>query len=427
MNYERFQNQASIVRKSSPLRDLPGKLSARPNAISMAGGLPDPEACPFIEATVKLRDGSELQIDPGDMALCMQYSHTEGFPDLRQWFKELQRRVHNPPALGDSNHPGQTDVILMNGSQDALCKSLEAMTSPGDNILIENPAYPSPGIILKPRGCNMIPVDSDAGGMDPDNLRHVLSRWSPEDAKDPSSDIPKLLYCVPTGGNPTGSGLTLERKQEIYRLAQEYDLMILEDDPYYYIQFTEPLVPSFLSLDVDGRVMRFDSMSKLISPGARLGLLTGPQPMIQKIVKIIMCSSIHVSGISQMFVLSLLKKWGHDEFLARAKETSNLYLKRSQLCVKYLKKHLTGLAEWTRPTGGMFIWIKIPAVTNTNELILRTYLKDALFVAGSAFLNDSSAPSQYIRASFSLATSEQMDQALSALAESLKEILSKKT
>ncbi|XP_033739205.1 kynurenine/alpha-aminoadipate aminotransferase, mitochondrial-like [Pecten maximus] len=267
---------------------------------------------------------------------------------------------------------------------------------------------------------------SDAGGMNPDILRHILSRWRPEDAKDPSSDIPKLLYCVPTGGNPTGSGLTLERKQEIYRLAQEYDLMILEDDPYYYIQFTEPLVPSFLSLDVDGRVIRLDSVSKLISPGARIGFLTGPQPMVQKILYKVMSSTSHPSGISQMLILSVLKKWGHEGFLTRMEDLRNLYREKSQQCIVHLNKHLRGLAEWAEPTGGMFIWIKILGITNTSDLVTKAYLKDALFVAGKVFQIDSSAPSQYIRASYAFATHEEMDKAFSRLAECLKEELSKK-
>ncbi|XP_021378077.1 kynurenine/alpha-aminoadipate aminotransferase, mitochondrial-like isoform X2 [Mizuhopecten yessoensis] len=361
------------------------------------------------------------------MKFCTQYSNTEGFLALRQWFKELQRRVHNPPAMEDSTHPGQTDVIIMNGSQDALCQSLDAMVSPGDNVLIESPSYPVPVSILQPLGCNMLPVESDADGMDPDKLRHILSRWSPADAKNPNSDIPKILYCVPTGGNPTGSSLTLKRKQEIYRLAQEYDIMILEDDPYYYIQFAETLVPSFLSLDVDGRVMRFDSLSKLLSPGARLGFLTGPRPLVQKVIFKIMSSTMHANGIAQMFVLSALNKWGHDGFLARAKEISDLYLEKSQQCIKYMKKHLTGLAEWTEPTGGMFIWIKILGITNTTDLVFKAYLKDVLFVGGNVFHVDRSAPSEYIRVSFSLATCENMDKAFSRLAECLKEELPPKT
>ncbi|XP_069128526.1 kynurenine/alpha-aminoadipate aminotransferase, mitochondrial-like [Argopecten irradians] len=122
MNYERFQNQACLARTPTPLRQMALMMIKRPNVISMGGGLPDPSAIPFIEATVKLRDGSELHIDPADMALSMQYSHSEGYPALRQWLKELQKRIHNPPGMANPTHPSGTEVIVINGSQDALFK-----------------------------------------------------------------------------------------------------------------------------------------------------------------------------------------------------------------------------------------------------------------------------------------------------------------
>ncbi|XP_069126969.1 kynurenine/alpha-aminoadipate aminotransferase, mitochondrial-like [Argopecten irradians] len=355
------------------------------------------------------------------MTRSMGYTQSEGLTALRQWVVELQRRVHNPPAMGDPTHPANKDIIITSGSADALCKVLESVLSPGDNVLIENPTFPGPFKVLRPLDCNMIPVNADADGMNPENLRRALSRWSPEDAKNPTSDIPKLLYCVPTCGNPTGSCLTLTRKQEIYKLAQEYDLMILEDDPYYYLQFTEPLVPSFLSLDVDGRVMRLDSFSKVIAPGLRLGFLTGPCPMVQKILYKVMQSTSHPSGISQIFVTSVLKQWGHDGFIARSSELRRLYEDKCQQCLVYLDKHLTGLAEWTKPTGGMFIWIKILGIKDSSDVVAKVYQKGVVFITGSVFHIDSSAPSPFIRLSYILATCKEINKALSILAECLKE------
>lgn len=387
----------------------------------MAGGMPNVETFPFTEATVSLKNGKTLHLDQTAMNQSLQYSATSGLPKLNQWIKDLQMKVHEPPRTGH-----QTTCVITNGSQDGLCKAFEAFVSEGDNVLLEHPVYPGTLAAVQPLGANLLAIESDGDGINPEHLRQTLSRWSPSDAKDPDSDIPKVLYCIPTGGNPTGSGLTLERKKEIYGLAQEYDLMILEDDPYYYIQFARPFVPSFLSLDVDGRVVRFDSLSKLLSSGMRIGFVTGPKPVVDRFTYHLMCSSMQASGLSQMTLSMILNDWGLDGFLAHADKTTDFYKNKSEQCLRAAKKHLTGLAEWTTPTGGMFLWLKLLNITDTYTLIMeKAFSKDVLFVPGNVFTFDSSAPCPYVRASYSTASDEQMNLAFSRLAEILKEETSK--
>jgi DNA-binding transcriptional MocR family regulator len=146
---------------------------------------------------------------------------------------------------------------------------------PGTPILVEDPSYTGALAFLKTQPCKLIGVATDAYGLIPEALDEVLSKWT--DGKKPN-----VLYTIPCGGNPTGATATLERKQKVYAVCQKHDLLILEDDPYYYLQFTSR-VPSYFSMDQDARVLRFDSMSKVLSSGLRIGWVTGPAELVRRI------------------------------------------------------------------------------------------------------------------------------------------------
>ena len=153
----------------------------------------------------------------------------------------------------------------------------------GSSVLVEDFVYSGTLSIINPYKPVYHTIQSDNQGMIPDSLRKVLSQWTPGQE---GTGVPKFLYINPTGANPTGTVLPVERRQEIYRLCCEYNLLLLEDDPYYYLQFEEKHLrpPSFLSMDTEARVVRFDSFSKILSSGIRLGFVTGPKPLIDRIV-----------------------------------------------------------------------------------------------------------------------------------------------
>ncbi|KAI0215056.1 Kynurenine/alpha-aminoadipate aminotransferase, mitochondrial [Lamellibrachia satsuma] len=263
---------------------------------------------------------------------------------------------------------------------------------------------------LRPLGCRWVTVDSDKFGMIPESLKQALSRWKPSDINNVKSDIPKFMYINPTGGNPTGMSMSLERKREIYQLAREYDLIILEDDPYYFMQFNEMLIPSFLSIDTDGRVIRFDSFSKMLSAGLRVGYVTGPGPLVQKIQFHIMSSIFHASSLSQALVSELLLLWGVKGYLKNAHSICNFYQSQRDLALTAAQKWLTDLADWRIPQAGMFLWLKVKAIRDTKYLIeVRALKKQVLFVAGCHFMADADKPCPFIRVSYSLATPVQLD------------------
>uniref|UniRef100_A0A8C4MYR8 Kynurenine/alpha-aminoadipate aminotransferase, mitochondrial n=1 Tax=Equus asinus asinus TaxID=83772 RepID=A0A8C4MYR8_EQUAS len=408
MNYSRFLTAQSAARKPSAIRLLTELLGKIPKStISLAPGAPNPNVFPFKTVAVTLEDGKTIEFHEEMMKKALQYSPSSGIPELLSWLKQLQIRLHNPPTIHYPSSQGQMEICVTSGSQDGLCKAFEMIINPGDNILISEPVYPGTLQALQPLGCNIINVSSDEYGIIPDSLREILSKWKPEDSKDPKKNTPKFLYIIPNGSNPTGDSLTANRKKEIYELARKYDFLIIEDDPYYFLQFNKPWVPSFLSMDVDGRVIRADSFSKVLSSGLRIGFITGPKRLIERIVLHTQVSSLHPNTFAQFLISHLLCQWGEEGFLAHVE----------RYCI-------LGLAEWHVPTGGIFLWIKIKGINDVTHLIEEKALKNEVLVTpGNVFFIDSSAPCPYFRVSYSLASPEEMDVALQRLAQVIRESL----
>lgn len=425
MNYARFITARSAARRPSPIRVYTEIQSRAPKSvISLATGSPNPNTFPFKAATINIDNGKTIQFDEQIMKRALQYSESAGIPELLSWLKQLQVKLHNPPTLHYPSSQGQMDICVTSGSQEGLCKVFEMIINRGDNILLNEPVYSGTLQALRPLGCNMINVPSDEYGIIPDSLKEILSKWRPEDSKNPEKNTPKFLYTVPNGDNPTGNSLTSNRKKEIYELARKYDFLIIEDDPYYFLQFNKPWAPTFLSMDVDGRVIRADSFSKVLSSGLRIGFITGPKPLIERVVLHTQVSTLHTSTFTQLMVSQLLHQWGQEGFLAHIERVIDYYRKQKDALLTAADKWLSGLAEWHAPTAGMFVWFKIKGISDVKKLVEEKAIKkEILMVPGNAFYIDSSAPSPYFRASFSLASPEQMDIAFQRLAELIKESL----
>ena len=216
------------------------------------------------------------------------------------------------------------------------------------------------------------------------------------------------------------------RRRALYEVAREHDLIILEDDPYYFLQFDyENRLPSLMSMDVDERVLRFDSLSKVLSSGLRLGMVTGPDSLIHRIVLSMQGTCLHTSGVSQAMTLALFDHWSNEDgkggFEAHARSVADFYKYQRDAFMQSAEKHLDGLAEWGTPDAGMFAWIKLLGVTDSKSLIYERAVKaNVLLVPGVEF-DPQRKGSPYVRASFSTATPEQMDVALERFASVLKE------
>uniref|UniRef100_A0A3B3T5Y8 Kynurenine/alpha-aminoadipate aminotransferase, mitochondrial n=2 Tax=Paramormyrops kingsleyae TaxID=1676925 RepID=A0A3B3T5Y8_9TELE len=425
MNYSRFLTAVSAARKPSPIRILT-ELQQRspPTLISLAGGAPNPSTFPFQSVIITLKNGGSIKFDEASMNRALQYSGSYGIPELISWMKDLQRALHSPPTVAYAAEKGRMEMCVTTGSQEGLCKVFEMLINPGDNVLLDAPTYSGTLAALQPLGCNIINIASDHHGMIPEALRRVLSRWDPAEVRRPGSTVPRVLYTIPNGGNPTGASLTAERKREIYQLAREYDLLIVEDDPYYFLQFQKPWAPTFLSMDVDGRIIRMDSFSKILSSGLRIGFMTGPQTLVERVVLHIQASTMHTSTFTQLMVSKLLQDWGQDGFLRHVDSVVEFYRKQRDAMISSADRWLKDVAEWHTPTAGMFLWIKLKGISDTQKLIMEKALeKEVLLVPGGVFNIDSSLPCPYVRAAFSLSTPQQIDEAFKRLSALIKESL----
>jgi len=417
MNYSRFVSAISAARQPSLIREMTKVLAAAPpEMIPLSGGFPNPAMFPFTSLEMSVTGSpTPLRLSGRELQAALQYLPTPGHTGLLAKLRDLQLKVHSPAT----EVWGNTDMVITSGSQDGLCKTIEMLMEPGAGVILEDFVYSGTLSILNPYKPVYHIVESDDQGMKPDSLEMVL-----KGIVEREEVMPKFIYINPTGANPTGTLLPLKRRQEIYQLCCQYDLLLLEDDPYFFLQFGDKASrpPSFLSLDQEGRVLRFDSFSKVLSSGIRLGFVTGPKALIERIVLHMQVSVLHASSLSQVVTVALMDQWGHQGFLDHVSEVERFYKARRDLMVAAADKHLTGLVEFSVPAGGMFIWMRVPGLSSTWDMIMERGLKkNIMLMPGKAFQPDPSQPCNYMRAAFSIAPEEMFEPAMERLADLIRD------
>jgi len=410
-DYGGFLTEKAQARQSSPIRALT-PIAAIPGMISLGAGNPNPDAFPFESAVFTLKGGGTVDMDPDLMRKALSYGPTTGMPEMVAWARELQQKEHAIPRPAED-----WEVAFTTGSQDGIAKACSMLLHKGQSVLVEEPCYPGALAIMKPIGVRIKGIPTDAQGLIPEAMEDILDGW---DRYYGSSPKPHVLYTIPTGHNPSGATMSEERRRAVYALAQKHNLIILEDDPYYFLQLDGPRVagvckspPSFLSMDVDGRVLRFDSMSKVLSSGLRLGFATGPTRLMQKLVLHMEAAALCTSNMSQACAFALLRQWGPEGWAAHIADVQALYRGRRDQFVSSADKHLAGLAEFAVPEAGMFVWMRLNGIKDSKALIEGPARDEkVLLVPGQYFSATPDEPSAFVRASYSVASGEEMDEAL---------------
>ncbi|XP_017775231.1 PREDICTED: kynurenine/alpha-aminoadipate aminotransferase, mitochondrial [Nicrophorus vespilloides] len=417
MDYSYFINTHSSRRRPAITRELTKKhYNAPKGAISLAEGMPNEMTFPFENINVNLKDGSTFSISGPELGASLQYIPTQGYPQLLQKLKEWTLFSHNPPNWD------KREVLVTSGSQDGISRSIEMCISEGDAMLVQEPFYAGTEAVLKSFKPKLLAIEQDEYGMIPEVFVRVLENWKVKCDENNALRMPKLLYINPTASNPTGTTMSLERRKEIYSICCKYNILILEDDPYYFLNFSDKLTPSFLALDTEGRVLRFDSFSKVLCPGLRIGWLTGPKQLVQNVELHIQSSYLHSSTLSQVITYNLLNNWGFEKLLDHMSSVREYYKGRRDLTLAAMDEHLTGLCEWTVPDGGMFVWIKVKGISDVYDMLMtRGEKKLITFVPGHCFMSDPAAACNFIRASYSKAAPQQIEQAMKLLAELIRE------
>ncbi|GJE89936.1 PLP-dependent aminotransferase family protein [Phanerochaete sordida] len=416
--YTPFLSEAAKERKPSPIRGL-YPLEARPGLISLLAGKPNATTFPLTAITLKARSPTDpdveitTELDGAALAEGLQYGPTAGIPALIEWVHGLQEREH-----GRSKGEGWR-VSIGSGSQDVIYKAINTVMNPGDSLLVESPVYAGVIPMFTALHLDLIEVETDSQGISSESLRSVLENWPAGKPK------PKALYTVPYGCNPTGMTASLPRRQDVLALAREHNFLILEDDPYYYLYYgAAPRVPSYFALERTapdaGRVLRFDSLSKILSAGIRIGFLCGPEPLMAAIDMHTAVASLQTPSLTQSIAHAVLGAWGYDGFRAHTERVSAFYRAKRDVFERAMRKHLAGLAEWDTPDAGMFFWFKLLIGDEGGEgdsaALIRTNAveRGVLALPGTVFLPNGRATA-YVRASFSLLAPADVDEAVKRL------------
>ncbi|KZT71375.1 PLP-dependent transferase [Daedalea quercina L-15889] len=381
------------LRKPNAMKQIWRLARRKPNMISLANGDPHSSLYPiqsmtFSVASVAEKDPVATWRAGGSSApthsitssrdeapvlpvrTAFQYTTGAGLLDTQEAVTELTRFYHNPP-----DHI----ATLTLGNGDGVTKCFRLLGSPGDHFLADEFTFSALANAAVPHGIKWVSVRIDEGGLIPEELEKIMENWPEE-----RGPKPHVLYTVPCGQNPTGSTLTVERRKKIYELARRYDLLIVEDDPYYYLQYVSKasseeaasvptgsesslsprgLAPSFLSLDVDGRVLRVDSFSKVFAPGMRLGFITSSPFFHAHLVALTDSSTQHPHAFGQLFLTELLGPagWTLAGFDAWVRSLRDEYQRRRDLFLNIFEREVAplGLVRASVPEAGMFVWTQI--------------------------------------------------------------------
>jgi len=346
--------------RSSAIREIL-KVTLQADVISFAGGLPAPETFP-VEA---LRDGFDRVLrEVGPASL--QYSTTEGHPALREWIaaRETARGI---PTEAD-------EVLVVSGSQQGLDLVAKAFIDEGAPILVESPSYLGAlqafGL-LAPEFRN-IPTDAD--GLLPQAIDAELARGA------------RFAYVMPNFQNPSGRTLTAERRLLLAAAAREHDFWLVEDDPYGELWYREQ-PPQSLRAFAPERTIRLGSFSKILSPGLRIGFVVAPRAMIEILIRLKQATDLHTATLSQRAAFEVLNSTLMAEHLPAIRAR---YAAQCAVMLEALEQHFPRDALWTRPSGGMFIWVELPdtingAVVDTTMLLARAIERRIAFVPGEPF------------------------------------------
>lgn len=373
-------------------------LCARPDIISLAGGIPAPESYPVAEFREIIAAGLAEQ-----GAALLQPTPTTGYYPLREW---LAARLTQRGAQVHS-----ANVLILSGSQQGLDLVARALLEPGDLVISEVPLYLGALQPFGAMGVRLRGVPVDEKGMRLDVLESLLRRQRP-----------KLIYTLPTFQNPTGVTLSLERREQLLALAQRYEVPILEDDPYGELWYDEPPPPPIKALDRHGYVIYLSTFSKMLFPGLRIGWLAAPQPVVERLARVKQGADLHTNTLGQWAVAEFCRRGLLEPHLERIRP---LYRQRREAMLRALEKHAPAGLRWNRPGGGFYLWCRLPEGVRARELLEAAGQEGVAFVSGDVFFPDERGQ-DHIRLNFSFPDDKAIAEGVRRLCTALKQLLERR-
>lgn len=386
----RFSERAAQL-QSSFIREIL-KVTQRPEVISFAGGLPSPATFP-VEVMKNAFD--KVLSEQGKVSL--QYGPTDGYPPLRAWIADWLSKPDCKIV------PEQ--ILMTSGSQQALDLLGKVLIDEGSKVLVETPSYLGALQAFSVYRPNFVSVETDEHGLVPQSL-------------DKLADGARLLYALPNFQNPTGRSLSLERRQQLVETCARMRVPLVEDDPYGALSYKGDPMPKMLNMNPDG-VIYMGSFSKILTPGIRLGYVVAPLPLARRLELAKQATDLHTAQLTQMVVHEVVK----DGFLERHIPTiRELYGDQCQVMLDAIQEQFPAGVSWTKPEGGMFIWVTLPEQIDAMKLLEKALLENVAFVPGAPFYANDAA-SNTLRLSFVTVPPERIRAGIAILGRLIKEAL----
>ncbi len=389
---DKFKNM-----KPSAIREI-FKSLGRPGAISFAAGNPSPESFPASEMQ-KIAN----EIFEKEPVTALQYGITEGYTPLRELVKERLARVYNIQRPED-------DTIIVTGGQQGIELTCKVMCNEGDVVLCESPSFIGALNAFRSLGAKLVGIPLNDDGIDTIKLEEAMK----------ANPNAKLLYLIPTFHNPAGITSSLENRKAVYELARKYDIVIIEDNPYGDLRFSGENVPTYKSMDVDGRVVYCGSFSKVLSAGMRIGFVNANKELISKIVVAKQVEDVHTNVLFQMICARYICEYDLD---AHIEKIRRLYAHKASLMISALEKYMPDCVKFTRPEGGIFLWCTLPESIALSDFVAKASEKNVFVVPGTAFTPDESEPTRSFRLNYSMPSDEDIDKGVKILADIIKEMM----
>ena len=395
MNYV-FSEKVSHL-QASAIREIL-KFTSDPEVISFAAGNPAPEAFPVEkvqEIAAKLFAEEPIAV--------LQYGITEGYTPLRDLMKQRMTAAGNFKADTE-------ELIITSGAQQVMELACKSLCDPGDTLICEAPSFIGSLNAFKSYNVNLVGVPLDDEGMDPAKLEAALK----------ANPNTKLIYLIPNFQNPTGKTTTLARRKELYALAQKYNTMILEDNPYGDLRFAGEDVPTIKSMDTDNRVIYAGSFSKVLAPGIRVGYGIAPKEVISKMVVCKQVSDVQSNNFGQMLAYRFMNEVDFDAHLARLR---SIYKQKAERMMHGIEAHFSSKISYTRPQGGLFLWCTLPEGEDMMGFCKRAVSEyKVALVPGSAFMISENDVTYSFRMNYSTPTDEAIDRGTAVLGGLTKEM-----
>ena len=395
MNYN-YSDRVSLL-KPSAIREIL-KHTSNPDVIPFAAGNPAAEAFP-VETINKI--SSELLTN--DPISALQYSITEGYTPLRDLLKKRMA------AQGCFNSDFD-DLIITSGAQQANELACKVLCSDGDTLICESPSFIGSLNSFKSYNVNIVGIELENDGINIEKLEEALK-------KNPKT---KLIYLIPNFQNPTGNTMSLEKRKAVYELAKKYDVIILEDNPYGDLRFKGENVPSIKTFDTEGRVIYSGTFSKILAPGLRVGYVSAPAEIIQKIVVCKQVSDVHTNIWAQNICERFLATADMDEHFEKLRK---IYRSKYELMQSGIKASFSENVTVTEPEGGLFIWATLPESADMMAFCKKAVEQYMVAVVpGTAFMISENDKTNSFRMNFSTPSDDQIVRGCEILGKMTKEL-----